>query len=269
MDILIDISTFALKQMLDGTKAACVVVPGGDAVKAVAGFLENHFRAHSNRLTRALTRSNERAWRTLEIALAGTSFWDRCKALVASGDQTKFRNEMQQYLNDMTLPAGEDPEKFRRFCLSELKAARKAGLLDRAELNPAVLAEAVGRFVGFTQPDEVLAAETQLLQRVADTLGKHKYENLGRLITSQPRPAPCLLAGAFQYYFRRAVEEDPKLFQGLAFAKLEQIQQSQTDGLVTIQALVTSQGEKLEEMLGDLQADVFATYNSVLDVREE
>jgi hypothetical protein len=42
-------------------------------------YLVDHFTNHTNQLTRALQTANDRAWQTLESALAGPSLWDYLK----------------------------------------------------------------------------------------------------------------------------------------------------------------------------------------------
>ena len=272
MDIFFNLSALALKDVAGDALQSIGGNLAGNAMGHVAGFLYNHFRDHSDRLSKALFQSTDRAWKTLELTLAGESFWERCKGLVASGDQTKFRDEMRRYLKALALPGGSDPEKFRRLCLAELKAARKEGLLGGAALDPKALADEVGAFAKYADPDGVMSAERRLLDRIAATLQEKHYENLARLLALQPRPDDSLITVAARYFLRRAIEDDPKLFQGLAFAQLGQIresQQSQVEGLATVQAILTGQGNRLEELLGDLSADVFATFNAVLDVQAE
>src|SRR5438067_2505262 len=164
---------------------------------------------------------------------------------------------MRRYLNNLALPAGAEPEKFRRMCLAELKAARKDGLLSGAALDPKALADEVGAFAKYADPAAVMSAEKQVLDRISAALKAKQYDNLAGLLAAQPRPAESLITIAARYFFRRAVEDDQKLFQGLAFIQLEQIQQTQTEGLATLQTMLGSQSDQLESMLGDLSADVF------------
>ncbi len=44
----------------------------GDRAKDLLLLVENHLTDHSQRLTEALARANERAWKTIEIALGGS-----------------------------------------------------------------------------------------------------------------------------------------------------------------------------------------------------
>lgn len=268
MGILLNMSAITLRESVAGACKICGVSPAADAVQAVSSFLAGHFKDHSERLTRALRKSTDRAWRALEVALAGDSFWDRCKGFLATGEQKGFRAEMQRYLNDLQLPDNVEPEKFRRLCLSELKAARKAGHLDE-DLSPEDLARHVGAFARHADPLQILATERLLHDGIVAALKREHYDHLAQLLGAQPRPELSLLTMSVRYFFRRAIEEDEKLFQGLAFAQLEQIQQTQSAGLNGLQQLLTDHGSEMEQMLGDLQAGVLATYNVVLDVQEE
>src|SRR6185503_18631248 len=109
------------------------------------GWLRNRFGDHSGRLTRALERAQDRAWRTVELALAGSSWWGRCKGLLAAGDERAFRDQVQAFLDAHPLDGvdGHGPN-FRAQCLAQLQSARKSGLLDKGRLEPEELARRVG-----------------------------------------------------------------------------------------------------------------------------
>ena len=70
MSVFISLSSFALRQLVDGACAAVGIKESGEAVTA---FLAERFTDHSQRLTRALENANDNAWKALEIALAGDS----------------------------------------------------------------------------------------------------------------------------------------------------------------------------------------------------
>ena len=59
-----------------GACQAAGVTAGDSAAEHVTRLLAGHFADHSQRLARALRTANERAWKALEIALAGESFWN-------------------------------------------------------------------------------------------------------------------------------------------------------------------------------------------------
>ena len=48
--------------------------------------MSQRFSDHSKQLTRALERANDRAWRAVEVALAGRSWWDACKLTLRAVD---------------------------------------------------------------------------------------------------------------------------------------------------------------------------------------
>ena len=75
------LSSLALRQM------------AGDRAKDLLLLVENHLTDHSQRLTTALTQANERAWKTLEIALGGMRLWDRLASAeeFRSNDSRGFR----------------------------------------------------------------------------------------------------------------------------------------------------------------------------------
>jgi hypothetical protein len=70
MGVFLNLSVLALRQVVQGAANAVGLGAAGDAV---IGFLGDHFTDHSRRLTNALQSANDRAWRALELALAGES----------------------------------------------------------------------------------------------------------------------------------------------------------------------------------------------------
>jgi serine/threonine protein kinase len=95
------------------------------------------------------------------------------------------------------------------------------------------------------------------------------YGNLAHLLTLQARQGQTLLAVAARYFFRRAVEEDGRLFQGLTFSQLEALQQGQEQAFAALHQTLTGQGGRLEELLASVQAVVAQTHEAVLDIQQE
>ncbi len=70
MAIIPGLAVFAARQLIDG---ACLAVGVKESGEAVVGFLSRHLTDHSQRLTHALQEATDRAWKALEVALAGES----------------------------------------------------------------------------------------------------------------------------------------------------------------------------------------------------
>src|SRR5437764_1463595 len=79
----------------------CTITAGKDAA---FGFLTNHFTDHSQKLNLALQRANDRAWKALEIALSGDSWWSRCRSLLVPGDEKAVGQQIQAFLDAVSLP---------------------------------------------------------------------------------------------------------------------------------------------------------------------
>ncbi len=117
-------STLAVRHVIDphvlGTMAEVVIKDGaramgrfaeeaaskiaGDLVKKMAEKVRSHFTDHSERLTEALALSNERAWKSIEIALGGQGFWDR----FASAEDHALRGQVKAFLASAV--AEDDPD---------------------------------------------------------------------------------------------------------------------------------------------------------------
>jgi hypothetical protein len=127
MSVFLSLSSLALRQLVEGACAALGVKDGGEAV---VGFLTERFTDHSQRLTAALQTANGRAWKAMEVALAGESLWDRCKVALSRGEDRAFREQVRAFLDSSPLtPASVTHADVFKKALQELRAARSRGLL--------------------------------------------------------------------------------------------------------------------------------------------
>lgn len=258
MNIFLRLSVLAMRYMT-----------GGEAAVVIANSLIERFSDHSQRLTAALHTANERAWKALELALAGESFWDRIKSAAARGDDKAFARQVRAFLDAAPLPVPSDSPEFRQHCLAELRAARKAGLLTGGVLQPKQLAEQVITFTRFSDPQSLLNGERQLIEGMAQDLSQAGYANLAWLVRQRPQQGdPILIAGA-RYFFRREVEEDQKLFQGLNFSQLEQFGKAQEQGFAALYAAMMQQGGRLDGLLAEVKSIVLQTHSAVLDLQDQ
>src|SRR5262249_17533908 len=141
------------------------------------------------------------------------------------------------------------------------------GVLDFDRQPPADLVRATADFARFDNPAAVLAADRAAVQDVGAELRTAGYENLAAWIV--PDGGPPLLAIAVQYFFPRAIEQDAQLFQGLAIAQLDRLQAGQESAFAGLHDVLAEQGQRLDDLLGDIHAAAVETRDAVLDVREE
>jgi formylglycine-generating enzyme required for sulfatase activity/serine/threonine protein kinase len=264
MSVFLSLSSLALRQLVEGACAALGVKDGGEAV---VGFLTERFTDHSNRLTKALRQANDNAWKALEIALAGDSLWDRCKAAVATAEDRAFARQVRAFLDATPLPEVARKTAFRQKCLEELRAARKGQALAVGTPDARQLAQDTAAFARFSDPTSRLDAEWGRVVVMVNGLDRAGYKSLAGLLGQRPAEGSPLLVLAVRYFFRRAVEDDPKLFQGLSFARLEALGEAQEQGFAALSAALTQQGERLEGLLVGTQAVVVQTHSAVLDLQ--
>ena len=264
MSIILGLSTLALRQVVDGACKAVGITKQGEAV---ANFLTERFTDHSQRLTKALQNANEKAWKSLEIALAGDSLWDRCKVLTARSEDKAFGQQVRAFLDATSLPELAGKAAFRQKCLEELQAARKAGSLTTSSLDLRQLAKQTGDFARFGDPTGLIDAEWRLVAGIATEMKQAGHGSLAWLLSRRSAQEMPVLVIAVRYFFRRAVEDDPQLFQGLALAKLEALGDAQEKGFDALADAFAQQGQRLEDLLGDVKAIVVETHSAVLDLQ--
>jgi hypothetical protein len=267
MVIVQNLSALALRQLVGGVCRAAGLEAGAAAAEAVAGLLRDRFTDHSQRLPAALRQANDNAWRALEIALAGDSWWDKVKVSLARAEDKAFREQLAAFLRVTPLGGlpGHGPE-FRNQCLRDLRAARKQGLLAGA-LSPQAVAEQAGAFARFADPPALLRAEGQAVDAIADALRQAGLTALAHLVGLRPDPESPVLVVAVRYFFRREVEADPQLFQGLAFSQMERLGEQQEAAYTALADALAQNAARLEELLGDVHEVVVRTHGDVQDIK--
>src|SRR5262252_3381031 len=89
-------------------------------------FVERRFLDHGHVLPQAVSRANDRSWKSLALALGGDSWLDRAKGwFFSSGDERGFRDQVRAFLQTAPLPADAQAADFRQQCLRELQELRK------------------------------------------------------------------------------------------------------------------------------------------------
>ena len=267
MSIVAKLSTLALRPVLGGVVEA--VLPGVEfgysdqAANAVEQFLVTRFTDPSKQLRSALSRASDRSWRAVEIALSGESFWSW---LTDRGEDKAFRADIRTFLdsNPLQLPPGRD-DAFRRAALDQLRAARKAGLIPGDDA-PQYAAKQTTDFLRFASPAAVCDAEWRVMAEVAGHLRHYRHAALADLLELRPiSNQPPLLAVAVRFFFRREVETNPQLFQGLVYDQVDHVGQVLEAGLGRLQDAFQNYGERLLEVLA-LTETIHA---NVLDLKTE
>ncbi len=267
MGVALHLSALAVKSVVD---KACSAIGVTEAGEKVVAYLAQRFTDHSRRLGEALEKANENAWKSLEIALAGESFWQHCQALLGQRENHAFGRQMRAFL-DAAPQAGfpQHPAAFRQQCLQDLRRARKAGLLNTDKPDPQNLARRVADFTRYADPQALIEAEWKAVEAMADDLRRAGCEPLGRFLALRPPDGPPLLVIAVRYFFRRQVEEDDQLARGLAYVQMERLAQAQEGGFAALAAALAREGQRLEELLADVQAVVVETHGAVLTLQEQ
>lgn len=268
MPILLNLSSLALKPMLESACKAAGFAVGENAFDGVVRKFSQFFTDHSQTLPLALQRANDNAWKALEVALAGESIW----TWLDRADQKAFRQQVRAFLDVTPLEGlpSHGPE-YRSVCLRELRTARKAGLLTAGTLDPAELTRQAETFARFGDPQSLIAAEWQALDGLAEELRQAGYSSLARLValrSDRPGSTAVLVAGV-RFFFRREVETDRELYQGLSWAKLEELGGALDHGFTQLTQFLAEHGDRLEEMLAEVQQAVAQTHGAVLDVAAE
>jgi tRNA A-37 threonylcarbamoyl transferase component Bud32 len=267
MGILQQLSTLALRQLVDGACNVIGVAASENAVTGVVAHLSRHFTDNSLNLIQAVQKANDNAWRAMEVALAGESLW----SWLDKADNKAFRQHVRAFLDATPLDGlpGHLPQ-FRQKCLTELREARKKGLFT-GTLEPAALAREVGEFARFSDPEGLLGAEWQAISRMGKEFETGSYYHLSHLVQLKVGGPDnhALLVVAVRFFLRREIETNQELFQGMTWAKLELLQSTQDQALGNLHTVFTTHLQNVETMLESLEGMVAETHGVVLDIQKD
>jgi formylglycine-generating enzyme required for sulfatase activity len=242
----------------------------GEAGGSVADLVEQRCTDHGQALPHALTHANERAWQTLALALAGDGFVDQVKSLVASADVKGLRKQIERFLQRNAAFFDQTDTAYRKSCLAELSKAREQGLLN-IDLTPTQLGQEAACFPYYADSQALMKAGEHAVAAVADALAP-TCPHLSRLLR-QPTPSgPPLLVAAFAFYFRREIETNQQLSNGLTFESLRRLSADQAQAFAEVGDALHSLGDHFDVVLvqlGQVATTVTATHEVVLDIHAD
>lgn len=231
MSLFPRLSMLALQEVIGGACRALNLAPGEAAVNGVANWLSQRFLDESQRLNAALRQASEQAWQTLESALVDDSHLARFQSLLATAEVRAFRNNVRRLIAAAAQRDERFSGDFRRYCLEELHHAQRNGLFHEPLPEPEQMARQTAAFARFTDPQQLLTARLEASRQLSAELKQAGHVHLALLLALRPSGKEPLLVEMVRYFFRRAVEEDAKLFHGLAFAQLEGLTAGQARAL--------------------------------------
>ena len=238
----------ALRQMVRSVARFVPSRLGQDAMTGVAEFLVSRLADPSQKVPAALNRSSARAWRALEITLAGEGLLN----CLDRAEDKAFRQQLRTFLSSVPNLAGKRTAEWRQTCLRELRAFCKAGKHLAVKPDPSEVVRRSSAFLKFTDHAQAVDSEWAILGQIGVTLSQEGYPHLGELVGQRVGDHPSLLALAVRFYFRIEVENDKQLFQGLTYEQLDNLGQDLQAGFANLGEALQSHSERLETIFESL-----------------
>jgi serine/threonine protein kinase len=239
MSLASSLIAFGLRQALD--------MP----LDSLPGMLDNYFADHSQALPKAIAKANDRAWKTLAVALAGNGFLERLKAWVSPGDERGMRQQIQTFLADNGASFPGTSEEFRQKCLAELKQVRQGNWLKLTYEKLGEIKTQVASFRRYTDPAGLMGAAHVAVGRVADAVCE-KCPSLAQLLRLPTPGGPPLLAVSFAFFLNREIDANEELSRGLLRDGLQRLGAAQAKSLEQLGQALASLGAKFDEALEQL-----------------
>jgi serine/threonine protein kinase len=232
----------------------------GDGAEGIMRTISDRFGDPRRELLELLHHSSEKAWKAVEISLAGESLWTRLDAAGAKS----FRQQIRNLLDNMPLPIFTRRDDFRKLCLQELREARRAGHLVSSP-NPDELHRSLSAFASAQDQETVLARQRASIEEMARILERHQYRNLAWLVGHEVQPGQGLLVAAVQYFFRRGIECNEGLRDALQLSRIEKMSDDHEASFLMLESLMLTHGEKIELLL----EITWEAHDAVLDIHQE
>jgi serine/threonine protein kinase len=237
--------------------------PAATAVKLTADRIEKWYADHTRILPDAIERANDRAWRSLAVALGGDGLIGQITRLFASGSDMAIREQVAGFLHSTAHELSHSPVEFRKECLAELKRAGKERALAAGRIAPEDLSNRVADFQCFSDPHALVDSAWVAAGEISDSLAA--YPKLATLLRQRTPAGSPLLVTAFAFFFRREVETNAELARGLAFDGMRQLSTAQETGFRQLEDALSAIGPRFDELFDKLDA----IEEHVLDIKEE
>jgi hypothetical protein len=208
----------------------------------------------------------ERAWKTVEVALHGGAW---LRQISANADDQPLADQLGKLIIE-TEAALALRESQRRLALPDLASARRKNVLAMPPSVDAAMATGLaGGAALYTRFDDfelLMNADRSAVQQIGNELRQGGFGHLGEILLADDAP---LIITAVRYYFRRAVQENDKLSNELAFARFEELLPELQDAFDAVNDVITNRGRRLEELLGNVASAAQETKTASLDLKTE
>ncbi len=238
----------------------------GDRAQSLLSFIDGQFGGHASRMDQALHRASDRAWTSLEVASGGESWWDAFTGLLVQADEKELRRQVRAFLD--SLPPADLPSATRAKVAGEIRAARQAGMIPGPLPSPAQVRAGVEALACCADQAARARREQDELAGLSAAL-RPRYPALAGFIDLRPRGGEPLLVSAVRYFFRREVENDPRLAASLAADRAEGMAAAQKAGFDGLFDALTTQGGRLESLLGDVAGLATRTLEAAEETRDD
>jgi hypothetical protein len=204
---------------------------GGRLSAVAVKWLHDRIVDPSSRPTVALQRATRQAWESLRDSTVDAR-------LLARAEDRAVRTAVRDSLSVAEIN------------IDDLRAELKV-VLSTPHAVPGPTPDALARLA---EPMAAVRFHTVGLNLLSDGLRAAGFVVLPVVIglPSADGDGLGLLGTLVRYHFRRAVEDDPQLFQGLAFDQLDRLEQGQTAGVEALAELMARYADRTEDRLSEL-----------------
>ncbi len=247
----------------------------GETAEQVVQSIGDYFTDPSRKLPRALERANEKAWKTLELALLGSTWTGKLKNWIVKGDIRAIRLPIESVITQKE----RENRNFRKHCIQELQSVRDNGLDPILSTDLDELKERTLSFKCFTDASALLEDSWKVMENVSQSLAETGCPSLAELIGYRTADGSPLLVVAFGFFLREEIVSDPILRDELLFDQMKQIWKPQAPSFVEIEKTMKELGEQFERSvteardtllhaLGEIYEQGERTFSAVLDIDE-
>jgi hypothetical protein len=222
-----------------------------DTSTTISNWLTEQYTHQSDTLVTALTRSVDRSWRSLEVALGGGELHR------GAIDAVVDRALIEQIRQFIAVISWQDlTREFRFQVINDIRSARKKGIIPGPVPSVNALTTRIVRFLDGVS-EETPEADCRELVAFAVELRTSGFDSLARFFDLLPSNKQPLLVTAVRYFLSREISADLWLLRDLRFTRTELI----PDGLRSGFDRLADAFDRFTTILIELLAQLTASIN--------
>ena len=224
----------------------------GDVADKAVDLVAERLTNEGDALPQAVKEANDRAWRALNVALAGDSYWEKFKRY-ALGDATQraLRQQIEIVLGELAKANKTQLELVRANCLNDLMRLRRSKEFKSNILTKDELKHHLAAWQHYTDPKQLIDGAWRAVAEFANELAT-SYPDLARLLRQRVGEEQPLLTALFSFFLRQEIAKNNELVNAMTFDLVGKLSAAQENAFLEVDQTLAKVGDKIDEIFEEL-----------------